>query len=289
MPFIPVQPAERQVVDIITEKIKDSLKDDYISLDFTTKLRFLRGNKHNIEDTTKDLIRFIKWRKEIDIENIADKVNEIIKLPTTNTDACRPGTYDKLDRPAVFVSVQRHFKDNRVIEHFEIFLTFLLERMIKLANQDEHRIVVVIDMENFSLANMDYEVIRPLLNILQKNYPEILEKIFVIDSPFIFKACWAIIKPWIDPVTSSKIEFIKRKNIYDYFSEDAIPDFTKPLENIEELVYGDADAYRIKRDEEKKRKAQEKAQNEDESSLKDDNNIKIEPEDDELKVMVGEQ
>lgn len=258
MPFIPVTPTETNIVEKITETIEIELGDKYINFDFTTKLRFLRGNKHNIKDATADLIRFTHWRHEIDIDRIDDKVFEIIKLPTTNTDACRPGAYDMHDRPAVFISVQRHFKNNRVIEHFEVFLTFLLERMIKLSKQDEHRIIVVIDMENFSMANMDYEVIRPLLNILQKNYPEILEKIYVIDSPFIFRACWLIIKPWLDPVTASKIEFIKRKKLYEYFHKDSIPDFTKPLEDIEALVYGDAEAYRIKRDEEKKNKTEVK-------------------------------
>ena len=44
---------------------------------------------------------------------------------------------------------------------------------------------------------LDYEVLKLLINILQYNYPETLESALVVDSPFIFSACWAIIRHWL--------------------------------------------------------------------------------------------
>ena len=46
-------------------------------------------------------------------------------------------------------------------------------------------------------VNLDYEVVQLLINILQFNYPETLESALIVDSPFLFYACWAVIRPWL--------------------------------------------------------------------------------------------
>lgn len=37
--------------------------------------------------------------------------------------------------------------------------------------------------------------------ITQDYYPEIMGKMYIINSGFFFKGIWAIVKPWLDPVT----------------------------------------------------------------------------------------
>ena len=35
----------------------------------------------------------------------------------------------------------------------------------------------------------------------------------MVDAPFVFNACWTVIKPWLDPVTASKVTFLKSKDL----------------------------------------------------------------------------
>ncbi|RYH13138.1 hypothetical protein EON65_36405 [archaeon] len=50
------------------------------------------------------------------------------------------------------------------------------------------------------------EPIKPLPSTPpQVNYSETLEKLHVVDAPFIFSTCWALIRPWLDPVTAAKV------------------------------------------------------------------------------------
>ena len=42
----------------------------------------------------------------------------------------------------------------------------------------------------------------------QNRYPEIMGKFYIINAPWAFSAVWAIIKPWLDEVTVSKIDII---------------------------------------------------------------------------------
>ncbi len=69
---------------------------------------------------------------------------------------------------------------------------------------------------------MNYEVVKILISILQTNYPETLEKVYV-DSPLIFSACWAIIRPWLDPVTQAKVSFVRSSELSNFIEPSVIP------------------------------------------------------------------
>jgi hypothetical protein len=81
----------------------------------------------------------------------------------------------------------------------------------------------VADLSRFTMRCIDYEVIKMGINILQGNYPDTLGKLLIVDSPMIFSACWAIIRPWLDPVTASKVQFIRRSQLEDFIDPSQIP------------------------------------------------------------------
>ena len=56
---------------------------------------------------------------------------------------------------------------------------------------------------------MDYDAVKLIVNILQYNYPETLSVGLILNAPMLFSACWAVIKPWLDPVTAAKCVFVK--------------------------------------------------------------------------------
>ena len=92
----------------------------------------------------------------------------------------------------------------------------------KLAKPEEERMVICFDLSGFSLRCMDYEVMKLLIDILSYNYPDTLEVAHVINAPFIFWACWAVMKPWLDPVTAAKVTFINKDKLSEHFSSDVL-------------------------------------------------------------------
>jgi hypothetical protein len=67
-------------------------------------------------------------------------------------------------------------------------------------------------------------------------YPDTLGVALVLNSPWLFSGCWALIKPWIDPVTATKVIFTDNKKIPEWMDKANIPkeaggdleiDFTK--------------------------------------------------------------
>jgi hypothetical protein len=50
--------------------------------------------------------------------------------------------------------------------------------------------------------------IKKCITIDSAHYPERLKYMFVVNVPSIFTVFWKILKPWVDPVTLSKVSFL---------------------------------------------------------------------------------
>lgn len=68
----------------------------------------------------------------------------------------------------------------------------------------------ILDLYNVSLSNFyrvkDY--VSAASSIGQDRYPETMGKFYIINAPWAFSAVWAVIKPWLDEVTVSKIDIL---------------------------------------------------------------------------------
>jgi hypothetical protein len=55
--------------------------------------------------------------------------------------------------------------------------------------------------------NPSYSQSRKVLNIIQSHYPERLGRALILNVPFLLKAFYSFITPFIDPVTREKMRF----------------------------------------------------------------------------------
>lgn len=216
MPFeIPTE-EELEAVKELKEKIISENID--CNLTEIGILRFYRGRKRVMEDATRAIIRHAQWRLENDVNNYKsfDISNEVAKRK-----ACHG--FDKNGRPVIFVLVRRHKTSDRDIDELHKFIIHSIEETIANSNPQEQRMVLVFDLSNFTFDSMDYEAVKLLISVLGYNYPESLEVVHIINEPWIFKACWAIIRGWLDPVTAAKVNFIPQSNLIEYIDESQIP------------------------------------------------------------------
>lgn len=59
--------------------------------------------------------------------------------------------------------------------------------------------------------------------VFSNYYPDTLGVALVLNSPWLFSGCWTLIKPWIDPVTATKVVFTDNKKIVDWMEKENIP------------------------------------------------------------------
>ena len=102
--------------------------------------------------------------------------------------------------------------EEMVIRHVrqqEIMVKRLEAASVKHDRPIEKQIIV------FNLANLSYSVDFNAMNTFKQTvvideayYPERLKHFFMINAPWFFTAIWAMLKPFIDPVTASKINIV---------------------------------------------------------------------------------
>lgn len=216
MPFeIPTEDELR-----VVEEIKEKIINDNIDCNLTNTgiLRFYRGRKRIMEDTIRGITRHAQWRQE---NNVANYKTFEISNEVAKRKAC-PG-FDKNGKPVIFVLVRRHKTSERDLDELHRFIISSIENTIANSNPDEQRMVLVFDLANFTFDSMDYEAVKLLISVLGYNYPESLEVVHIINEPWIFKACWTIIRAWLDPVTAAKVNFIPQSTLTEYIDEEQIP------------------------------------------------------------------
>lgn len=220
---------EVKVVASIKSRIQsESMLENSHTLTDIMVLRFLRGCKGDAKQANEKLIDHLKWRIEEKVDEI-DSVQPKIQKFIDNKLAIL-GNYSLAGQSSSFCLTHRHNASDRDITELKLFIIWTLEYLRKSAKPDEERFTIVMDLSRFHLKCMDYEASKILITILQTHYPETLGTMLIVDAPMLFSACWAVIKMWIDPVTSAKVKFISRDKLQDFFSSDAIPDAVKNRE-----------------------------------------------------------
>lgn len=213
--------AEVTGIDVIKKLLIES-EIDYPLTDITL-LRFLRSRKQDVDEAVKELITHVSWRKEHQVDTI--RTDTTSYTSEYNKRKCINEGYDRMGRPLVSMIARRHDKNNRDISEVCNLIIHTLETAThrSRSRQNDEKIVILFDMSGFSTSVMDYEAVKVLINILLKNYPDILAASFIVNSPLLFSACWAIIRPWLDPVTAAKCVFLKPHQLVDYVDVAELP------------------------------------------------------------------
>ena len=199
------------------EEITSELIDELTNV---TYLRFYRGRKHIMNDAKQSLINHLKWRKG---NNVGNYESFDIKNEVESKKSFIQGT-DKKGHPVVYVFARRHDKYNRDVDEITRFIIHTISTALKQSVPTEEQIIIVFDLTNFGLSCMDYEAVKILISILAHNYPEILATVHIVNHPWLFNACWAVIRPWIDPVTAEKVNFTSVADLPKFIEPENIPE-----------------------------------------------------------------
>jgi len=222
MSFVPPTEDELSAVDRLKQKLID--ENAYVNefrFTDTAILRFFRGRKQEEDKAYRALLSHINWRQENNVDHIEDEVPKF-ETELNKGKFLIQGT-NHHGYPIIFVFARKHDKNNRDVELMRMNIIYVLEKLIKSSLPSEERIVLCFDLTGFSYTCMDYEVLKMLINILQFNYPDVLHHAIVVNAPFLFSACWVVIRPWLDPVTAAKVIFASFDQLPEHIPTEYIP------------------------------------------------------------------
>ncbi|QPG74785.1 cytosolic factor, phosphatidylinositol/phosphatidylcholine transfer protein [Brettanomyces nanus] len=191
-------------------------------LDDSTLLRFLRARKFDVMLSKKMFVECEKWRREFGTNTILDDFKYVEKPKVARF---YPQYYHKTDkdgRPCYYeelgaVNIPEMYKitnQDRMLKNLVFEYESFAKHRLTACSRQAHFLVetscTVLDLKGISVSSI-YQVIgyvRAASNVGQNFYPERMGRFYLINAPFGFPTAFRIFKPFLDPVTISKISIL---------------------------------------------------------------------------------
>ncbi|KAI8920099.1 CRAL-TRIO domain-containing protein [Powellomyces hirtus] len=172
-------------------------------------LRFLRARKWDVQKAVEMTMNALKWRVDFGVKELLANGERDLDLQELESGKSYFQGTDKQGRPCCFVFARLHDKNEVDVEKTKKLTVLTLETGRMVLTPPQELACIVFDLTGFGLNNFQVEVVRFLSDCMQNFYPESLGQALVVNAPWVFNGCWAIIKPWLDPVVAAKIRFVK--------------------------------------------------------------------------------
>jgi len=168
--------------------------------------RFLTAQNYDYDKAMNTLRSAIEWRltfQGVGIETVAtDSFENVMDMLLLYYHG-----HDQFNRPVFFLNFKHWSRCHRNMEEAHRCCAYMMNRVEEFLRPPTYQVVVIFDMDEFSIKNLDYPLLHFVVQI-QHFYPDHLATAYIIRAPWLFSTTWKCIKKLIDPNTLSKIDFV---------------------------------------------------------------------------------
>lgn len=191
-------------------------------LDDASLLRFLRARKFNVQKATLMFDECEKWRKLFGADTILQDFQYKEKPLVAKMYPQYYHKQDKDGRPVYFEELGKMYlpdmlkitTEERMLKNLVWEYELFTQNRLPACSRKEGYLVetscTIMDLLGISISSM-YQVVnyvKAASKIGQDYYPERMGKFYCINSPFGFSTAFKLFKPFLDPVTVSKIHIL---------------------------------------------------------------------------------
>eukprot|EP01116_Phalansterium_solitarium_P005650 TRINITY_DN1749_c0_g1_i2.p1 TRINITY_DN1749_c0_g1~~TRINITY_DN1749_c0_g1_i2.p1 ORF type:complete len:242 (-),score=9.62 TRINITY_DN1749_c0_g1_i2:380-1105(-) len=204
---------------VAQEDIK--IQKDFAEFEDYWILKFLRARKFVVNDAFDMILSHLRWRRTFagGVETITfERIEKVVR-----------GLYcyrhfDSENRVIEWVRMGLHDKNTRDLELTQMMVVYNSEFGRRYMSPTVEYKTSVFDCTNIGHKSLDIQLGKFIAQMGAENYPETMGRLVVYNAPFIFWASWAMFKPFIDPVTASKIHFCNTiQQLEEFIPRSKIP------------------------------------------------------------------
>ncbi|WOL17497.1 phosphatidylinositol/phosphatidylcholine transfer protein SFH11-like [Canna indica] len=233
------------LVDQVDEPQKATFQNMHQGYPRATLLRFLKAREWSVPKAHKMLVDCLNWRIQNHIDDILNKPIIPIDLYREIRDSQLVGLsgYSKeglpvfalgvglstFDKASVHYYVQSHIQINEYRDRV------ILPTATKKYGRYIGKCIKVLDMSGLKLSALSHIKLLTMMSTVDDlNYPEKTLTYYVVNAPYVFSACWKVVKPLLQERTKIKIQVLQgcgRDELLKIMDYDSLPYFCRSGSN----------------------------------------------------------
>ncbi|CAI9259288.1 unnamed protein product [Lactuca saligna] len=229
------------MMESIDEPLKITFENLHQGYPTEALIRFLKARDANVPRAHKMLVDCLSWRIQNEIDNILSKpiVPADFYRGVRDSQLLGMSGYTKEGRPVFAVGVGLSTYDNASIHYYvqshiqinEYRDRILLPAATKKFDRHISTCVKVLDMTGLKISQLSQlKLLTVISSIDDLNYPEKSDAYYIVNAPYIFSACWKVVRPLLQERTRKKVQVLSgcgKDELLKIMDYDSLPHFVR--------------------------------------------------------------
>ncbi|GMJ14519.1 hypothetical protein like AT5G47730 [Hibiscus trionum] len=206
-------------MDSVGEPLNRTFQNVHQGFRAETLVRFLKAREWNVAKAHKMLVECLHWRVQNNIDEILTKPIVPTELYRAVRDSQLVGMsgYSREGLPVFAIGVGLSTLDKASVHYYvqsHIQINEYRDRVILPSASNKHgrpitTCIKVLDMTGLKLSALSQIKLMTIISTIDDlNYPEKTNTYYVVNAPYIFSACWKVVKPLLQERTRKKIQVL---------------------------------------------------------------------------------